>query len=79
VADDHHAVGDADGPPVAPRGTDREQVDRDYVLSVLGQQVVETLVARDPGPLGPLEDARGVVAPLDWLRDPPVRDGFRPG
>ena len=35
---------------------------------------------RDPaGAPGPLEDAGGVVPPLDRLRDPPAGDGLRPG
>ena len=43
VADDHHAVGDQGGPPVPAGRAHREQVDRDDVLAVGRQQVVQAL------------------------------------
>ena len=79
VADDHHAVGDDGGPPVAPRRADRQQVERGHVLAVLGQQLVQALVRGDPaGALARLKMLAGVVAPHDRLRDPAVRDRLRP-
>ena len=74
VADDDHPVGDGDGPPVPPGRPDGQQVERRHVLAVLGQQVVQALVAGDPaGALGALEDdARRCSAARPAARSAPA-------
>ena len=80
VADDDHAVGDQGGAPVPAGRADREQVDRDHVVAVLGQQGIEADDVDDPaGAAGPLEDAGRVVVPGDGLEDPALGDGLGPG
>ena len=50
VADDDHAVGDEGGPPVAAGRADRQQVDRDDGVAVVGQQPLKALDALDASP-----------------------------